>query len=271
VLRAGATQGRTDSELAAGGNTTRRVLAALLAVAAIILISVGVALVARPSKHPATAPPPAHVSTTPIAKTLSGTVGLGTWSGTGNQIITPGSHQPTTGRQLAISVECTGTGPVRVGPVTQAECSGNALTAAVNPAATARLQVSAPAGTSWRFSLLDEPAAGTDAALVALPDSDLDTPASSRVGAGQGNGSAAIALSPPGGSGLTLENVRILLTCHGSGVTLSSDDNSVVDSYTHTCFDGWAYEFDVEGVRLPTTLHVTAAPGTNWHVVALPY
>lgn len=183
----------------------------------------------------------------------------------------PGSHAVTSGRQLAVSIACSGTGPVHVGPVTQSECTGDAITTAVSAGATARLQVRAPAGTSWKLSLLDEPATGTDAAIVPLPDAALDTPASGRVGAGKGNGSAAVALSPPGGSGLTLENVRILVTCHGAGVTLSSDDNSVVDRYTHTCFDGWAYEFEVTGVRLPTTLHVTAGPTTTWTLVAVPY
>jgi DNA-directed RNA polymerase specialized sigma24 family protein len=246
----------------------RRIVAVAIAVVAVAAVSVGVALAAGGGSPASTKPSGASK---PIGRTLPGTVGLGTWHGKGNQLVTPAAHQVARGRELAVTVECTGTGPVSIGPVTQSQCSSGAVTGSVDPATAVRLQVSAPPTTTWQFSLLDEPQSGTDGSLVALPNPVLNTPASALAGSGSGTGGATVKLDGPGSSAPSVRNVRFVVTCHGSGVSLSSDDGSVVDQYTHSCFANWAYEFDVIDVRLPTTLHVSAAAGTRWRLVALPY
>ncbi len=57
------------------------------------------------------------------------------------------------------------------------------------------------------------------------------------------------------------------LTCRGSGVTLSSSDGRANGSFTHTCFVGWVYLFDLQRVTLPATPTVTGKGATTWHVV----
>lgn len=170
---------------------------------------------------------------------------------------------------LVGTLVCKGVGPVSVGPVQQTDCTTGAITGSVDPATAIRLQVGAPSATTWKFSLVDEPQTGTNGSLVALPNPALTNPGSEQFGAGASTGSSSVSLHGP--SGPAVSNVRLIVTCNGDGVTMSSDDGSVVNQYTHSCFSGWSYEFDVTDVRLPTTLHVTADARTSWRLVAVPF
>lgn len=206
----------------------------------------------------------------PVPGTLPGTIVLGTWRGSGDDVVTPPVHQVDPGRELALSVRCSGSGPVTVGPVVNTDCSGP-VTASVDSGTALRLQVSAPSGTSWRFDLVDQPQSGTDGALVELPNRALTTPPDRALGSHAGTGSADVPLARPGASGPGIVDLRIVVTCTGNGLTISTADGSVDNQYTRTCFPDWSYEFDATSVRVPTTLHVTADPHTSWHLVVVPF
>jgi hypothetical protein len=234
----------------------------------VVLVSIGIALAAGGGSNGPGSPHRVSQSA-PVGRALPGTVNLGTWSGTGAGVVATNGHQPGPGHELAITLVCKGVGPVSVGPVQQTDCTTGAITGSVDPATAIRLQVGAPSATTWKFSLVDEPQTGTNGSLVALPNPALTNPGTEQFGAGASTGSSSISLHGP--SGPAVSNVRLIVTCKGDGVTLSSDDGSVVNQYTHSCFSGWSYEFDVTDVRLPTTLHVTADPQTSWRLVAVPF
>lgn len=258
---------------AAERSGSRLLLLFALVVVLAVAVIIGVLATHKPSTHHAPAThqaAPRVPRTESVGHSLPGTIGLGTWHGSGNDVISPPAQQVDPGRELALTVLCNGPGPVTVGPVVNTDCSGS-VTGAVDSGTALRLQVTAPDATSWQFDLVDQPQSGTDGALVELPNPALKASSTQALGMHQGSGSADVSLSRPGAPGQALVDVRIVVTCSGDGLTISSTDGSVANQYTRTCFSGWSYEFDATSVRLPTTLHVTADRQTSWHLVAVPF
>jgi hypothetical protein len=52
-------------------------------------------------------------------------------------------------------------------------------------------------------------------------------------------------------------------------VSIGSNVAALDGKYTHSCFVGWSYDFDVAKTSLPATLTIKAAKTTTWRLAAL--
>ena len=244
----------------------------MLVVVALVVVGVIVANRHGGSKSkagpssPAGQGPSAGLSS-PVVAPLPGTKTLGQFSGIGSLNVDTGSRRVAADRTLVISVICRGAGPVVVGPVALATCKAPVNVAADNGTLTS-LTVTAPQDTTWRIALTDQPDPATNGSLASPPDSVLDTPSAPNVvGVGVSTGRATIPLKRLGTT--RVRDLRIALTCTGSGVRITSANRLLNGKYTRTCFKGWSYEFDINKVALPSAITVTASGSTAWRMVVI--
>jgi hypothetical protein len=214
------------------------------------------------------APPPIAALPSPVGNLLPGSTVLGEYSGAGPSTVHPGRPAVRLGHQLTITALCEGVGTAQVGPVAVPSCAGVPVGAVVDAGALSAVHIAAPDGTRWRFAVVDEPDHGTNGALEYPASEALQSlHAPGVVGARSGHGSATISLARNGGE--PAQDLRLIITCDGAGVSFSSAGGEFDGMYTHTCFTGWSYEFDASQVELPDALHVVARATTSWHVVVV--
>ncbi|MBE7163354.1 MAG: hypothetical protein INR72_19105 [Williamsia herbipolensis] len=201
-----------------------------------------------------------------LAQALPGTVVLGTWSGKGDRTITPKPYTPPAKTEIAVTITCTGDGPVGVDSVTLTGCGGS-VTGTVSDPST--LRVTAPADTTWTFSLVRQPGTYTNGTLVSLPNPLLDETSPDALASHEATGSASV--SVPAADGNTAPaDVEVVLTCSSDNPTVTFSVGGASDRYyTYSCFQGWSYEFDLPQLRLPQTIEVKSNPDTHWRMVVV--
>jgi hypothetical protein len=205
---------------------------------------------------------------TPLHHPLPGTLVVGDYSGAGSTTLHPESHQVPSAHDLFLNVRCIGTGPVTVGPIQVGTC-GAPVAQVVTGVPLDPLSVKAPDDTQWRIVLSDQPQLETNGVIENPPDTALNNPhASGMLAYRAGTGTATITVNRPA-RGTAPYAVRIALSCRGAGVRISSNVAALNGKYTHSCFVGWSYAFDVAKTSLPARLTITAAKTTTWRLAAL--
>jgi hypothetical protein len=146
---------------------------------------------------------------------------------------------------------------------------GSPVARAVTGSRLGPLSVRAPTATKWRVVVTDQPQLETNGVIENPSDAVLQNPqAAGMLAFRTGSGPATFTVARPTG-GTAPYALRIALSCKGDGVSIGSNVTALDGKYTHTCFDGWSYDFDVPATTLPAMLTVTAAKTTSWRIAAL--
>jgi DNA-directed RNA polymerase specialized sigma24 family protein len=255
-----------------GARRTRRRL--LMALGAVLVLGAAVAIATvgsaddQPRPVAGTSTPSAenfHGLPAPMRQPLPGTTVLAEYGGTGTATLSPAARRVRSGYELVVAAVCSGAGPVQVGRVAMASCAAPAA-GQVSSADVGSVEIRAPARTAWRVAVLEQPQTETNGALANPPDPSIgDVHIPGVLTTGHGIGSATVRL-PGVATAASAQALRISVVCHGDGVVLSSPDGAADGNYTHTCFAGWSYQFEITGARLPGALRVTASARTTWRL-----
>jgi hypothetical protein len=246
--------------------TRRRIAIVAAVIIVLIVIVVGVTQYAGSGNHGGGNNEPRIP--TPLHKPLPGTVVVGDYSGTGPATLHPQSHQVPSGHDLFLHIRCVGAGPVTVGPKHMSTCH-TPVAQLVTGVPLDPLSVDAPKDTQWRIVLSDQPQLETNGVIENPADAALADPhAAGTLAYRAGRGPARITIRRPAGRKKPYA-VRIALSCRGAGVSIGSNVAALNGKYTHSCFAGWSYDFDVAKTSLPATLIVTAAKTTTWRLAVV--
>jgi hypothetical protein len=242
---------------------TTKALAIAACVAAVLLVA-GVALgLSRGGSSHGPADPGA---TLPVPHSvLPGSVTLGQYSGVGPSSIPLPHYRLPAHFELTAYVTCHGTGGIRISGSASTSCGNDYGRGFSSSART--LVVAVRAHTVWRLSVVRDPTTRTNGVVVTPANPEFAHPTSAdELGRGSGRGSGAVRAR----AALTGDRQpQILLTCHGDGVTITSTRAGFPKVYTHTCFAGSDYEFQLEPGMLPATLRISASAATTWRLIVV--
>lgn len=113
---------------------------------------------------------------------------------------------------------------------------------------------------AWRMSFDLEPDLRTNALVSRSEPGGLTT----SIAHGRGTRTITLPKLQYFGSGTA---AIVQLRCSGSGVTFSTTDPRISAFYTHTCFPGFTYQFQVDGKAITAkALTVHASASTTWQL-----
>lgn len=259
---------RIEHTLAAPVRPMRSRFSTLAAVAACIAAAVGIAIAVnavqdRHTTQPGTpTPTPSPTPTIYGAPQFPGTITLAEYSGKGSKTIDVSGHPKPADLGYGFVYTCQGNGSFDVsGEMFTPACGGHTGGASLPGKTLTTLRITTPANVSWQLTLVAEPPIRTNATVVNAPPSG-----GGGYGERTGRGDGRVTLGKAASAG----SYRIWLSCHGSGATISSVSKLVTNDYTHTCFAGYWYAWDVAKGTAPTTLNVAASNDTTWSIVVTP-
>ena len=160
-----------------------------------------------------------------------------TWKGSSNFVLTQG------GGELALST---------TQPAAAVHAGGLSL-----PPATRSVRVSVDRNVTWWLSLDVQPDPRTNAAI----GSEMSDEMALGVDRTTGSGTATVHIK----KAVEAASPQLMLTCSGSGVRITSSDSQFNGKFTHTCFPGFVYAWQLRGVS-PGSFVVHADPSTRWTV-----
>lgn len=213
------------------------------------------------ARHPDTRPAthPTHRSRGPQVLGVPlypGSVVIGVVHGIGSRTVAfptghavPGPHE-----QYMVFLDCS-TGPWQISGKNAFNSYGKCADA-IGGSSVERTQnsvhVQVRRDTTWRLGIAIEPDARTNAGVQTGDPVDKHPGPTHK-----GNG--VVTFRHADGGSFSLH-----MTCSGTGFRLSGMHGTVKGDYTHTCFAGFTYVWNLRYHVLPATLHVHADPGTTW-------
>ena len=193
-------------------------------------------------------------------KLFPGSVVISVAHGIGTQTVRLPAHHATLGpnQEYATLFYCSSGNAVLRGRQTKVsgKCENAVIGGSSLDRTTNSVHVEVRPDSKWKLAFLIEPTLRTNAGVES----------GSSVAGGNGpihRGNGVVTLRQPDHG---TRRSELSLTCSGSGFRLSGMNGAVKGDYTHTCFKGFAYVWDLQHVSFPATLHVHADRGTTWTV-----